>query len=180
MVAIIESTKHVIESVSKLANERKLKEGLSTGQERLEIKHSGNEESTPENDIADLDDYSAFVQGINNRQECYDLDQRHETEEHMCIALSKEINDSNLYLKGDYYYPISPNSYYPISPADSVSINLDFTLTKDEKSLIDEFCRELANAVTESDKDYGNKLKKPTNAALKHIMYITDKYLQKE
>jgi hypothetical protein len=46
----------------------------------LEIKDSSNEQSTPENDIADLGDYSLFVQGISNHMESYGLDQRHQTE----------------------------------------------------------------------------------------------------
>ncbi|MDR2978042.1 MAG: hypothetical protein LBU56_01140 [Rickettsiales bacterium] len=144
-----------------------------------------------ENDIADLGDYISFVQGISNRPELHDFDQNHETEKiadtcvgHMLPDQSKiddsSTNDSDSDLESDYYYPISPSSYYPISSKDSALINLGPTLTKNEKGLVDEFCKELADVTEKNDQDYKEgKRKDLTNTSLSRVKYVIDKYLQK-
>jgi|GEM_PF-3773575 len=144
-----------------------------------------------ENDIADLGDYIPFVQGISNSPELYDLDQNHETEKiadtcvgHVLSDQSKiddsSTDDSDSDLESDYYYPVSPSSYYPISLKDSALINLDPTLTKNEKGLVDEFCKELADVTEKNDQDYKEgKRKDLTNTSLNRVKYVIDKYLQK-
>ncbi|WP_265024414.1 MULTISPECIES: hypothetical protein [unclassified Wolbachia] len=105
---VTESVKYVVESIS----EQKLGEELNTEPWHSKIECNSNEGPTPEDDITDLDDYSLFVQGISNRSECYDLDQRHETREAVdtCVkhtlSYQSETDDSDLYWKN---YPISPS-----------------------------------------------------------------------
>lgn len=165
-----ESVKYVVKSIS----EQKLGEELNTEPWHSKIERNSNEEPTPEDDITDLDDYSLFVQGISNRSECYDLDQRHETREAVdtCVkhtlSYQSETDDSDLYWKN-----------YPISPRDSALIKLDLPLTESERSLIDEFCKELKDVVAKNDQGYRDKHENFTNTALERIECITNKYLQK-
>ncbi|WCR59126.1 MAG: hypothetical protein PG978_000540 [Wolbachia endosymbiont of Ctenocephalides felis wCfeF] len=153
---------------------------------------SQNSDDCPifENDIADLGDYSSFFQGISDRPELYDFDQNHETEKiadtcvgHVLSDQSKiddsSTDDSDSDLESDYYYPISPSSYYPISSKDSALINLDPTLTKNEKGLVDEFCKKLAGVTEKNDQDYKEGKRKDLTTSLNRVKYVIDKYLQK-
>ncbi|WP_353285215.1 hypothetical protein [Wolbachia endosymbiont (group A) of Beris morrisii] len=173
MSEVTESIEHVVEPIS----DQKLGEELSAGPRWSKIERNSNEGPTPENDVADSGDYSLFFQGISNRPECYDLDQRHETGKiaGTCVkhtlSYQNETDDSDLYWKND--------GHYPINPRDSALIKLDLPLTENEKSLIDEFCKELKGVVAKNDQGYRDKHENFTNTALERIECITNKYLQK-
>ncbi len=167
------------ELIKHVVSEQEHKRGISTEPGRSKIECNSDEEPTFENDVADLDDYSLFAQGISNRPECYDLDQRHEIGKiaDTCVkhTLSYQsgidnslTDDSDLYWKRD--------GHYSISPRDSALIKLDLPLTKNEKSLVDEFCKELKDIVA---KGYRDKHENFTNTDLERIECITNKYLQK-
>lgn len=155
---------------------------LDSQQQNTEyLKHSGGH-STSENNVADLDDYNLFVQGISNRPEFYDFDQTHETEKtsDTCVenilSYQSKIDDS---LTDNSDSDLESDYYYPISPKNSALMDLDLPLTGDEKSLIDEFCKELEDVVAKNDQGYRDKHENFTNIALKRIECITSKYLQK-
>ncbi|NEV49225.1 hypothetical protein EUZ93_01725 [Wolbachia pipientis] len=155
---------------------------LDSQQQNTEyLKHSGGH-STSENNVADLDDYNLFVQGISNRPEFYDFDQTHETEKtsDTCVenilSYQSKIDDS---LTDNSDSDLESDYYYPISPKDSALMDLDLPLTGDEKSLIDGFCKELEDIVAKNDQGYRDKHENFTNIALKRIECITSKYLQK-